>query len=281
MKKLAITLAFALSLSAQDAFRVKVTGHGQPMILIPGLSSSGETWDTTVAHYQDRFECHVFTVAGFAGVPRIPAPMLEHARDAIAAYAIEKKLKKPVILGHSLGGFLALSIAEKYPDLPSKLVIVDAYPFLSAVYDSSITLEQAKSNAEMAKKFMSSQTQDIYEQYVKSGVGTRMMATKDSDQQRIIAWGLASDRTASADAMVEMMTTDLREDIAKIQSPALVLATWAGMKDFTDRAKTQSNLKSQYARLSGVQIELHDTARHFLMWDDPVWMFARMDAFVK
>ena len=60
-------------LAAQQPFQVKVSGHGQPMILIPGLSSSGETWDTTVDHYKDRFECHVLTVAGFAGVPRVPA----------------------------------------------------------------------------------------------------------------------------------------------------------------------------------------------------------------
>ena len=34
---------------AGDAFEVKVTGHGQPMILIPSPASSGETWDSTVA----------------------------------------------------------------------------------------------------------------------------------------------------------------------------------------------------------------------------------------
>ena len=49
------------------SFRVQVVGKGRPMILIPGLMSSGETWNSTVARYQDRFECHVLTLAGFAG----------------------------------------------------------------------------------------------------------------------------------------------------------------------------------------------------------------------
>src|SRR3982751_4729410 len=81
MKLMLLSFTLACGLWAQAPFQVKVTGRGQPVILIPGLSSSGETWDTTVAHYKDRFECHVLTVAGFAGVPRIPAPVLEKLRD--------------------------------------------------------------------------------------------------------------------------------------------------------------------------------------------------------
>jgi N-formylmaleamate deformylase len=101
-------LATALTLPAQDAFQVKVSGHGQQMILIPGLSSSGETYNSTVEHYKDRFECHVLTLAGFVGVPRVPAPFLDTVRDGVAAYIRDKKLNKPVIVGHSLGGFIRL-----------------------------------------------------------------------------------------------------------------------------------------------------------------------------
>ena len=66
--------------SASSSFRVQVTGHGRPMILIPGLSSSGETWKTTVERYKDRYACHVVTLAGYAGVAPIASPMLAAAR---------------------------------------------------------------------------------------------------------------------------------------------------------------------------------------------------------
>jgi len=280
MKHFLLLAALASAAICQPAFEVKVTGHGQPMILIPGLSSSGETWDTTVAHYQDRFECHVLTLAGFAGVPRIPAPMLEHVRDAVADYIRERHLAKPVIVGHSLGGFLALAIGSKYPDLAGKLVIVDSYPFLSAVYDPKITAEQAAANADAARQYMGGQSQDMYERYVKSGVATRLMVTSDANFDRITAWGLASDRTAVADAMAELMSTDLRQAISAIHSPTLVLGSWIGFKQYTDHDKTLANLKEQYARLPGAEIRLNDTARHFIMWDDPQWMFAQMDPFL-
>lgn len=284
MKTLLLTFAFAFGsvtgLPAQSLFQVKVAGHGRAMILIPGLSSSGETWDTTVEHYKERFECHVLTLAGFAGVPRVPAPMLDKARDGIAEYIREKHLDQPVIVGHSLGGFLALSLAGKYPALVGKLVIVDAYPFLAGLANSEATPAKAKELAAQMKQYIGGQTQDEYERYVKSGVGTRSMVASESNFNRIVGWGLASDRAAVADAMSEMFATDLREDLARIKSPTLVLGAWIAYKQHTDRERTEANLRRQYAKLAGVHIEVTDTAHHFIMWADPNWMFGLMDRFL-
>jgi pimeloyl-ACP methyl ester carboxylesterase len=289
MKTLLLILTASLSLPAQeavkasfnDAFQVKVSGHGQPMILIPGLSSGGETYDSTVERFKDRYECHVLTLAGFAGVPRVPAPFLDTARDSIAAYIRDKKLAKPVIVGHSLGGFLALQIGSKYPDLVGPLVILDAYPFMSGIYDPSATAEQAKASAVEMRKYMGAQSQDMYERYVKSGLATRTMVTKDADFEKLIEWGLKTDRTAATDAMVEMFAADLRDDLTKIKSRTLVLGTWSGFKEYTDKPRVEANLKLEYTKLAGVEIHVADTARHFLMWDDPDWTFAQMENFLK
>jgi pimeloyl-ACP methyl ester carboxylesterase len=252
------------------------------MILIPGLASGGETWDTTVAHFGDRFECHVLTVAGFAGVPRIPAPMLDTVRDGIASYIRKNKLEKPVLVGHSLGGFLALAVAARYPDLPGKLVIVDAYPqFVTMMATSDPKPEELKRTLTAMAQYLRAQDQDMYERLTKSGITTRMMVTKNSDLDRLIAWGLASDRTAVADAMIELYSADLRGDLARIQCPALVMGTWIGYKDYTDRQTVEASIRRQYAKLAGVQIAITDTARHFIMWDDPNWMFAQMDPFLR
>jgi len=93
MKHLLLFFAACSILPAQDAFQVKVSGHGQPIILIPGLSSGGETWDSTVAHYtgaqyKDRFECHV---AHGRRIQRRPAhsrpDALDRARFARGLYS--------------------------------------------------------------------------------------------------------------------------------------------------------------------------------------------------
>ena len=145
--------------------------------------------------------------------------MLDRVRDGLADYIRKNKLEKPVIVGHSLGGFVALALAAKYPNLPGKLVIVDAYPFFGGLSDPEITPAKARENVAQMRQYMGAQTQDMYERYVKSGVATRMMVTKDSDFERIVAWGLASDRTAVTDAMCELFAADLRDDLANIKSP--------------------------------------------------------------
>lgn len=265
---------------AQEPFQVKVTGHGRQMILIPGLSSSGEVWDTTVARYKDRFECHVLTVAGFAGVPRVPAPMLDRVRDGLADYIRKQKLDHPVVIGHSLGGFLALSFAAKYPDLPGRLIIVDSYPFSAALANPSATPDSARKAAAQMREQIAGETQDMYERFVKSGIGTRNMVEKDSDFERIVAWGLASDRTAVADAIGELFAADLRDDLARIKVPTLVFGSWIAYKQYTDHARIEATLRGQYAKLSGVEIQVTDTAHHFIMWDDPNWMFGHLDRFL-
>jgi pimeloyl-ACP methyl ester carboxylesterase len=174
-----------------------------------------------------------------------------------------------------------LALASKYPDLPGKLVIVDSYPFLAAIMDPTATPEKARQMGAQMHQYMDPQTQADYERYVKSGTGTRAMVAKDSDFDRIVAWGLATDRTAVADAMGELVSADLRQDIAAIKSPTLVMGSWIGYKQYgATHETTLTNLRAQYAKLSGVEIQVSDTAHHFIMWDDPAWMFDSMDRFL-
>jgi pimeloyl-ACP methyl ester carboxylesterase len=275
-------LTFTAVLPAQAPFQAKVAGRGRAMILIPGLGCPGDVWDQTVAHYKDRYEMHVLSLAGFAGQPRVPGPFLDKVREGLAAYIREKKLSRPIIAGHSLGGFVALDLAAHYPDLPGKLVILDSYPLLAGVAGPDTTTEAAKKMSAQARTMLEQQPQEQWEMVIKSGMQTRPMVSTDADLQRVIEWSLKSDRSATTDAMVELYAGDLREDVAKIKAPTLVMGTWIGWKPMgATRESVDSNLRKQYAKLDGVRIEITDTARHFIMWDDPKWMFAQMDSFLE
>jgi pimeloyl-ACP methyl ester carboxylesterase len=206
--------------------------------------------------------------------------MLDRVRDGLADYIRKQKLDHPVVIGHSLGGFLALSFAAKYPDLPGRLIIVDSYPFSAALANPSATPDSARKAAAQMREQIAGETQDMYERFVKSGIGTRNMVEKDSDFERIVAWGLASDRTAVADAIGELFAADLRDDLARIKVPTLVFGSWIAYKQYTDHARIEATLRGQYAKLSGVEIQVTDTAHHFIMWDDPNWMFGHLDRFL-
>lgn len=137
------------------SFHVTVEGSGKPVVLIPGLASSGDVWQSTVHDLRGHYECHVLTLAGFAGQPALANPSLDRMRRDIASYIRERKLAQPIVIGHSLGGFLALWIAAEEPGLLSKAVAVDSLPYLPAAMSPDATPQMMKGMAESMRAMMS------------------------------------------------------------------------------------------------------------------------------
>ncbi|HEY0796265.1 MAG TPA: alpha/beta hydrolase [Acidisarcina sp.] len=264
-------------------FEVKVTGSGPAVILIPGLSSSGDVWNGTVQHMSPHYQCHVLTLAGFGGQPAWSGidkgKFLLAVEDELAAYIQQNKLVKPVIIGHSLGGTMTLEFAERYPELPGRLVIVDSLPFLAGVWLQAATAEQAEPVAKNMKMQIAGQTHEAYEQFVKSGASTRSMVTSDADFAKVTEWGEASDQATTAEALYELMTTDARPGLSKIPGSVLVLATWAGLGGVTS-AQIEAGYRYQYTGLKQLHLVMAGRERHFIMLDDPTWFYTQVDAFL-
>lgn len=277
-----VALLFSFSAfvyAAPTSFTVEITGKGKPIIFIPGLASSGEVWKETVAQFSNRYECHVVTLAGFAGVAPIATPLLSSVQKELVEYIDAKKLDRPIIVGHSLGGFLALRIGADTPAKVGRLVIVDSLPALGAVQMPDVTPEQLKSMAARMRDGMKSQDAAAFAEGQRRSAAS--MVTKPDDLERVLGWSRKSDGATVMNAMHDLIATDLRQDIERIKSPTLVLGTWIAYKEYTTRAAVENTFKTQYQKLGGVTIEVADTARHFIMYDDPKWMFERMEKFLK
>ncbi len=97
----------------------------------------------------------------------------------------------------------------------------------------------------------------------------------DSAHARLIAqWSAASDRKTLGYTFVEMSTTDLRKDIAKINIPVLVLGSTYGTKEMS-----QKILSEQYNLLPNKKIIIAAT-KHFIMYDDPLWFREQVKNFL-
>jgi pimeloyl-ACP methyl ester carboxylesterase len=88
-------------------------------------------WDAEVKLLAPNYRLHLVQVAGFAGAPAGPnaaAGMLPGIVEELHGY-ISATQMRPVVVGHSMGGLLAMMLAEKYPADVKKMVIVDTLPF--------------------------------------------------------------------------------------------------------------------------------------------------------
>ena len=261
-------------------FAVRVVGKGQPMLLIPGLTCPGAVWDETVAHYQKQYQCHIISLAGFGGVApaTVTDPLLPAVRDQLLAYIKTQKLNRPVVVGHSLGGFLALALSVAAPTAIGPLVIVDSLPFLAAIQNPATTVETAKPMA-------AGMRQQMKQGHQPAATQRQMVAgmVTDTARQALVArWGMASDPGTVAQAYYDLFTTDLRADISRIQQPVLVLGAWAAYAQYgSTKESTRAIFAQQYAKLPQVRIEMSEAGRHFLMYDDTAWFLAQSDAFLK
>lgn len=127
------TLFISKSNNAQSSFSVEVKGKGEAVLLLPGFGCTGAVWDATVAELSKTNECHVFTFAGFGKVAPINSPWLSQIKDDLITYVKSKKLIKPILIGHSLGGTLSLWMASQETTLFKKIIAVDAIPCAAAL----------------------------------------------------------------------------------------------------------------------------------------------------
>ena len=275
----AFTLLYTNIITAQNtSFEVKVYGKGKPVILIPGYSCNGEVWNETVDHLKNNYELHVITIAGFGGVKPIQNDeILKTVRNEIIQYTKDRKLQKPMLIGHSLGAFMTLWLQSVEPDLFGKSICVDGLPFVSAVGKPETTVELLKNNPQFNKAAVIENFKALpTENYVKNMTKAMLYQVNDSVRAKQIAeWSFKSDRTTLGSTIVEMSTTDLRQEIEKIKAPILVLTSLWGNKEASEK-----EYGIQYAKLKNKTIKVAN-AKHFIMYDTPEWFYNEIDLFLN
>jgi pimeloyl-ACP methyl ester carboxylesterase len=283
MLTLSVVLSLGLSSARADKtdekapFGVKIVGKGTPMIFIPGLSSAGEVWDSTVAHFKDRHECHVLTLAGFAGQPAIRGPFLDTMQKAIIGYIKEKKLKKPIIVGHSLGGFLVFAISSREPDLIGAVIAVDGLPCFPAIINDKITADELKKGSAIGQSLARATREEFLKQQ------RSMMGTWISDKKKlaqVIEWTEKSDQATVARALGELWTRDLREDLKKIKAPVLLLVATPYDAYGATAEQIRARCEAQVTNVKEKKVVFAKKAKHFIMFDEPKWLCEQIDEFL-
>lgn len=260
---------------------VSVSGNGPKVILIPGLASSGEVWEETVSHLSKTYECHVLTLPGFGTNPAadMPEGFLQTMENLISDYILAQK-EKVTLIGHSLGGFISLRLSRSLPDRIQKAIIVDSFPFYSAAFNPAATEENMVEMANQMKQLMLSQSPEQYRAQQKSSMP--MMTINAEKLTVAVEWSMQSDRSTTAEAFYELMTTDFRDELVEVKTPILVLGAWASGKNYgLTEESVKKTFADQYSLAENVQIEIAPTAHHFIMWDNPEWFMEKITAFLR
>jgi len=103
---------------------VKQAGNGQDMILIHGIFASKEIMNPLFEYYADKYHVVSFDVRGHGKSDKPAKFDLDDYADDLKELINELNLHSPIVIGLSMGSYIALKTAEKYPKLLSKIVLL-------------------------------------------------------------------------------------------------------------------------------------------------------------
>lgn len=95
--------------------RYSITGNGKPVVFIHGFGEDGDVWKNQVEFLKDKFKLIIPDLPGSGQSEMIDDMSMEGMADVIHAIIREEKLEACPIIGHSMGGYITLAIADKYP----------------------------------------------------------------------------------------------------------------------------------------------------------------------
>jgi pimeloyl-ACP methyl ester carboxylesterase len=107
--------------------RYFVGGEGAPLVLVHGLGGAASNWVELAPELVHRHRVLVPDLPGHGGSSPLPAaPTLTPFADVVAALTERERLLPATVVGHSLGGLVALRLALRHPDAVSALVLAAA-----------------------------------------------------------------------------------------------------------------------------------------------------------
>lgn len=272
---------------------VEHAGNGeQHLVLVPGLACDWTVWKSFMERHAGRYTMHAVTLPGFGGSAPPPVPpetlmsartWLTNAQNAIAEAIEQLRLPAPpVIVGHSMGGFLAMSVALHHPGAVSGAVSVDGFAAVPIAGPALIPVEARRA-------MVDNQMESWFETHLAAddGAGLKRMfrsAVKDEARGEALAAMAATQPSEVVKRyFYEYMASDITAELAGLERPVLVLAAQSP-SDPDDPASPpipdRETWVGQFHNATRVKLVFIENSRHFIQEDQPAAMDEAIAGFI-
>jgi pimeloyl-ACP methyl ester carboxylesterase len=104
-------------------------GAGKPVVLIHGFAEDGDVWKNQIEFLKNHCYLIIPDLPGTGKSELINDMSIEGMAEVIKAIIVNEKMEACSMAGHSMGGYITLAFAEKYPDMLSSIALVHSSVF--------------------------------------------------------------------------------------------------------------------------------------------------------
>jgi pimeloyl-ACP methyl ester carboxylesterase len=229
-------------------------------------------WDGFAANLAKLHRVILVQVNGFGGDDpgaNLKPGILDGIVADLDSHLVKNKLTGAAVVGHSMGGLVSLMLAKAHPSDVGKLMIVDSLPYFAVLMappgvdptPAMVAPRAAMMRDRVAANYGKPLSPEAAE------AQTKGLALQPGSIVKMKAWAAGADARVTGQAMYEDLTTDLRPDLAKIQTPITLVFPWnAGGPT---KAMADPFYRKQYATVPHITYVDIGNAGHMVMLDQP------------
>ena len=230
----------------------EVFGHGRPVIFLHGWLGSWRYWFPTMERVAENFRTYSFDFWGFGESRRKDTnESIQNYSDQVIRFLDELGIDRVLLVGHSMGGMVALKTAINHPRRVSRVAAVgapivgDSLSWLLKLTDRPI-MADAFARVPWFRRFMFSQF---------------LGETNDPHVHEILDDSVKSSSTTLRNAVGSMWRTDLRPELPRLTVPTLIVH---GGRD----AIVHPNQADLFDNIPSAEVVVMPESRHFPFLDE-------------
>lgn len=149
-------------------------GEGPSLIILHGLYGSSDNWVSIARELMSNFSVYLVDLRNHGASPHLPDHNYQVMVDDLLEFMNDRQLYSSIIIGHSMGGKVAMWFTSLFPEKVKKLIVVDISPRSYSIESGDI---QVKEHQQILKGLLSiplqtienrQQVENLFTEYVSS-----------------------------------------------------------------------------------------------------------------